>query len=247
MEASTTRSPLENLLENTWVLIALLALVVIGGIVWHRNKQTTPDEMFARGLALMDKPRGAAWDSAKVEIFEPLLKIDEEEWGPRVQPHLDRIAAYEAERELRGTEYRRAPKERTEVERLLLLGLDQRDAGRLAAAERTFEAIDVLLGEAPEQKRWRQANRQFLFDVRAQRKAADAAGESYALLRASLERAAQLQQDGDLPGAQQIWRSAVELYHDDPGAAELLNDALAGLQLRIPDAPEAATSPDSAK
>jgi hypothetical protein len=221
------------------VLIALLALVVIGGIVWHRSKQTTPDQLFARGVELMERPRGAAWDSARTDVFEPLVAMDQEKWGPRVQPHLDRIAAYEAERELRGTEYRRAPRERSEVERLLLLGLDQRDAGRLAAAERTFEAIDVLLGEAPDQQRWRQINQQFLMDVRAQRKAADAAGESYALLKASLGRAAQLQKDGDLAGAQQIWRSALELYHDDPGAAELLDEARRGLNV----APmEAATS-----
>jgi serine/threonine-protein kinase len=231
MEASTARSPLETVLENTWVLIALLALVVIGGIVWHRSKQTTPNELFARGIELMDSTRGAAWDSARTDVFEPLLAMDQEEWGPRVQPYLDRIAAYEAERDLRGTEYRRAPRERSEVERLLLLGLDQRDAGRLAAAERTFEAIDVLLGEAPDQQRWRQINRQFLVDVRDQREAADAAGESYALLKASLGRAAQLQKDGDLPGAEQIWRSALELYHDDPGAAELLNEARRGLNL----------------
>jgi serine/threonine-protein kinase len=230
MDVSATRSPLQNVLDNTWVLIALLALVVIGGIVWHRNKQTTPDELFAKGVELMDHPRGAAWDSARTDVFEPLLAMDEEQWKPKVQPYLDRIAAYEGERELRGTDYRRAPRERTEIERLLLAGLDQRDAGKLAAAERTFEAIGKLLDGAADQDRWRQINQQFLIDVRGQREVADAAGESYAVLKNALARAAQKQSDGDLAAAQAIWRSAIELYDDDPGAAELLGEARRGLQ-----------------
>lgn len=240
VDAGTVRTPLQNLLDNTWVLVGLLALVIVGGIVWHRSKQTTPDELFAKGIALMERPRGAAWDSARTESFEPLKALDEEHWGPKVQPYLDRIAAYEAERELRGTEYRRAPRERTEIERLLLLGLDERDNGRLAAAERMFAAIAVLLGESPDQERWRQINQQFLEDVQAQRAADDAAGESYALLRASLERAAQLADGGDIAGARKIWRSALELYHDDPGAEHLLDTARIGLQRDTSAAPEAA-------
>jgi len=229
MDVSATRSPFQNILDNTWVLIALLALIVIGGIVWHRSKQSTPTELFARGVALMDRPRGAAWDSARTDVFEPLLVQDKEHWGPQVQPYLDRIAAYEAERELRGTEYRRSPRERTEIERLLLQGLDQRDAGRLATAEQTFTAIEALLKGAAEQERWQQVNHQLLIDVRTQREVADAAGESYALLKDALARAALLQSEGEHAAAEAIWRSALDLYHDDPGAAELLAEAHKGL------------------
>jgi serine/threonine-protein kinase len=229
VEASTAHSPLQRILDNTWVLIALLALVILGGVQWHRSKQVTPDELFARGVAQMERPRGAAWDAARAEIFDPLLKQDADTWGPKVQPYLDRIAAYEAERELRGAEYRRAPKERTEIERLLLQGLDQRDAGRLAAAEQTFAALAVLLSGAADQERWQRVTQQFLTDV-AQRAAADESGASYGMLQDSLESAAQLHAQGDLPAARAIWRSALELYHDDPGAAPLLETAQHGLQ-----------------
>ncbi|MBL8849975.1 MAG: serine/threonine protein kinase [Planctomycetaceae bacterium] len=237
VDTAAARGRMHNLLDNTWVLIGLLALVIVGGIVWHRGKQVTPDELFARGVALMDRPRGAAWDSARDEVFAPLVKQDSDAWGPKAQPYLDRIAAYEAERELRGSDYRRASKERTEIEQLLLKGLDERDAGRLAAAEQTFAALATLLDGIPDQERWFRITRQLLADLRMQRAAADEAGESYALLKSSLERAAELQNDGDLAGAQAIWRSAVDLYHDDPGAAPMLAPALLGLQL---DAPAAA-------
>lgn len=245
VEAGAARSPFQSLFDNTWVLVGLLALVLLGGVFWHRSKQITPDELFARGAALMERPRGAAWDAARDEVFVPLLKQDEETWQPKVQPYLDRIAAYEAERELRGSDYRRSPKERTEVEQLLLKGLDERDAGRLAAAEQTFAALVTLLEGVPDQERSLQVARQLLGDLRSQRKAADESGESYSLLKTSLERASQLQRDGDLEGARAIWRSAVELYHDDPGAVQLLQPALLGLQPDAPAATDTASSPDT--
>lgn len=240
VDAGADRTPLQNLLDNTWVLVGLLALVIVGGIVWHRSRQATPDELFATGAELMERPRGAAWESARSTVFEPLLAMNSEEWGPKVQPYLDRIAAYDAERELRGTDYRRPPRERSEVERLLLLGLDERDSGRLAAAERTFAAIDVILEEAPDQERWRDINHQFLADVRDQREQADAAGEEYALLRASLDRAAHRAAGGDRPAAVAIWRSAIDLYDDDPGAADLLETARRELAEGADHAPDLA-------
>jgi hypothetical protein len=230
VEAGTSRSPLQSLFDSTWVLVGLLALVIIGGILWHRSKQVTPGELFARGVALMERPRGAAWDAARDDVFVPLLELDSDTWAPQVQPHLDRIAAYEAERELRGTDYRRAPRERTEVERLLLQGLDERDAGRLATAERTFQALAILLEGDEEQARWRQITQQLLDDVRTQRAAADESGAAYGVLQAALDRADRLLADGDVPAAREVWRSAVELYHDDPGATALLDKALLGLK-----------------
>jgi serine/threonine-protein kinase len=240
VEAGQAQSPIQKLFDSTWVLIGLLALVVVGGILWHRSKQETPDEIFARGVELMNRPRGAAWDSARDEIFQPLLARDPETWGPKVQPWLDRIAAYEAERELRGSDFRRASRERSEPERLLLRGLDERDAGQLVAAEHTFAAVSALLEGNSGQERWHKAARQLLADVRAQQADAEQSGTSYALLISALARAAQLAADGKPDEARAIWRSAIELYHDDPGAQALLDEARRGLE------PNAATAADSA-
>lgn len=230
VESGAGHSPIQKLLDNTWVLVGLLALVILGGVWWHRSKQITPDELFARGEELMQRPRGAAWDMARAEVFEPLLAHDAETWEPKVRPHLERIKAYEAERELRGSDYRRAPRERTEIERLLLQALDERDAGRLAAAERTLSALATLLDGDDAQKRWRQVTQQLLEDVRTQRATAEESGAAYGVLEAALDRAARLHANGDADGAREIWRSAVELYHDDPGAAALLDRALQGLK-----------------
>jgi serine/threonine-protein kinase len=225
VDAGAGRSPLQSFFDNTWVIIGLLAIVIAGGVVWHRSKQRTPEELFARGQSLMERPRGAAWDAARSDVFEPLLSLDEETWRPRVQPYLDRIDAYEAERELRGTDYRREPRERTETERFLLKALDERDDGRLIAAERTLEAMENLLTGDAAQERWLRVTRQLLTDVRAQQVSRREAGADYALLRNSLDRAAQLDADGQTDAARAIWQSAIDLYHEDPGAAALLDEA----------------------
>ena len=229
VEASSARSPLQSIFDNTWFLVGLLALVIVGGVIWHRSKQMTPEEMFARGESLMEQERGAAWDTARDDVFEPLLALDAEVWSPKLQPYLDRIAAYEAERELRGIDYRRAPRKRTEAERFLLQALDERDAGQLVAAEQTLTALMDLLQGDGDQQHWRQVCRQLLTEIRARKAAEEESGAAYVLLKGSLERAAQAVADGRVEDAQAIWRSALELYHDDPGAADLLAEAQRGL------------------
>ena len=229
VEASTARSPLQNIFDSTWVLVGLLALVIGGGVAWHRSKQLTPEEMFARGEDLMERPRGAVWDTAREDVFYPLLALDAEAWSPRVQPHLDRITAYEAERELRGSSFRRAPRERTESERFLLRALDERDDGKLVAAEQTLTALAALLAGDADQDRWLLVTQVLLTEIRAAQAEGDKDGAAYALLRNSLARAAQARADGRTENAQAIWRSALELYHDDPGAADLLLEAQRGL------------------
>ncbi|MFO1092689.1 MAG: protein kinase [Planctomycetaceae bacterium] len=241
VEAGAAQSPLQKAFDNTWFLAALLALVIVGGVLWHRSKQVTPEELFARGVEFMGRPRGAAWDSARDDVFQPLLAQDGETWEPRVRPYLDQIAAYEAERELRGSDYRRATRERTDVERLLLKGLDERDSGQLVAAEHTFAALSALLDGTPDQERWQRVARQFLADVHMQLAAAEETGRAYALLKSALARAAKLDADGQRDEARTIWRGALELYHDDPGAQALLEDARRGLQST--DVPSAVPNP----
>ena len=242
VESGVGRSPLQSFFDNTWVLVGLLALVIIGGIVWHRGKQMTPEELFARGETLMAEDRGSAWDTARAEVFEPLLALDEETWQPQVQPYLDRITAYEAERELRGIDYRRDPEQRTEAERFLLKALDQRDDGKLVAAERTLTSLANLLTDDEEHRRWALLTEQLLTEIRASRAADEESGASYALLKDSLDRAARAEAEGRIEEARAIWHSALDLYDDDPGASGLLREARQGLENAA-----AATSGESAE
>ncbi len=226
IEEAHAPTPVQSLFDNTWVLLALLGLLVLGGIVWYQSGQETDEERFARGALLMQGPRGAAWEEARSSIFEPLLANDPEVWGPRVQPYLDRIAAYDTERDLLGSDFRRSPGvERTEVERFLIEALEQRNRGSLAAAEQTLQSLSTLLAGHPDEQQWRRVTDEFLRQVREQQANPEQASSRYALLEAALARAASMQKEGRTEEAAAIWRSTLDLYDDDPGAASLLEQA----------------------
>ena len=224
-------TPVQSLLDNTWVLVGLLAALLLGGIFWYQSGQETDEERFARGEAMMQHPRGAAWDEARSSIFEPLLSEDPDRWGPRVQPYLDQVEAYAVERDLLGSDFRRSPgAERTEVERFLQQALEDRNRGNLAAAEQTLLALDTLLADDPQESQWKRVTQEFLRQIREQRDNPETAAEQYALLKESLKRAATLDEQGNQDEAAAIWRSVIDLYDDDPGAATLLDEARRSLE-----------------
>ena len=225
-------TPVQSLFDNTWVLIGLFCLLIIGGIAWYQSRQETDAERFARGVEMMQRPRGAAWEEARSGIFEPLLADDPETWGPRVQPYLDQVAAYDVERDLLGSEFRRSPgAERTEVERFLTEALEQRNRGNLAAAKQTLQSLSTLLAGHPDEEQWRRVTDEFLRQIRDQQASPEDAAGRYALLEASLARAAELEQAGRTDEAAAIWRSAIDLYDDDPAAVELLKEARQRLEM----------------
>jgi hypothetical protein len=159
-------------------------------------------------------------------VFEPLMALDPEAWTPRVQPHLDRIAAYEVERDLLGPDFRRTNvADRTEAERFLLKALEQRDRGNLGAAEQTLLSLETLLADDADSERWRKVTLTLLEQVRERQLSVEGSDGRYGLLTDALERANQLASEGKLSEAREIWRSALDLYDDDPGAASWLEEA----------------------
>ena len=203
------------------LLAGLLALLILGGVLWHQSRQETPEELFARGEELMQRNPGPAWDEARTKCFGPLVELNAEEWSPRVAPYLDRIDANEVERRLMGNGLRRGlARPATEIERFLQQALEQRDRGNPAAAEQTLESLAVLLGDDPAQDYWRRVTQQFLRDLRAQPEDGDKESDPYALLTAALARADELQKNGELEQARGVWHSIVRLYDADPGATE---------------------------
>jgi hypothetical protein len=230
IEISETERPLHNLLDNTWVLVGLLLLLLGGGVLWYRSGQETPDEQFQRGVALMERPRGAAWDEAKADVFEPLVAADPDAWTPKVQPYLDQIAAYETERRLLRTN----PAERTDAERFFVRALEERDNGQFEAAERTLGALRILLEADPEAQPLQQAASVLIEQIRAQKEKVAEDVDRYALLKANLQLAGELHAAGDHEAAAAIWRSLLDLYDGDPGAAPLLEEVRGRLAAASP-------------
>ena len=226
IEEQQAGSKVAGIFDNVWVLLGLLGLLIVGGVVWYQSTQLTPEEQFARGQELMEHPAGAGWEEARQKYFEPLMEQDPDTWREQIAPHLERIAAYEIERDLLG---RRPMNQRrnaeSEPERILKMALDQRDAGDLAGAEQTLADLLLLLDEdEPENDVWRSSAEIFQRQIHNQRQTQPSAADQFPLLSQTLSRAVELAEAGESAQARSVWESAARLYHDVPGAAVLIED-----------------------
>ncbi|REJ91270.1 MAG: serine/threonine protein kinase [Planctomycetota bacterium] len=242
LDEQRAATPVGSLLDNTWVLVGLLLLLILGGVFWYRSRDESPEELFARGERLMQRSAGSAWEQARRECFLPLIEKDPETWKPRVDGYLDQIAAYAVEREVRGAQSTRTGDSAAdEVDRFLQRAFEQQDEGDYAAAEATLTALNVLMESSPRSDQERRAVRHLLREVRAQAEDPPDRTEQYPFLRTSLERAEELQLAGEDEQALRIWESVLALYGDDPGADGLLHEARRRVAA-APAAPEAGAS-----
>jgi len=219
---------LTSLFNNVYVLVGLLGLVIAGGVLWFRHRPTQ-QELFDRGAALLKEKPGPEWLRAKREYFEPLLAADPATWREPLDPLLQQIEIYELTRPARGRRGGSGGQPKSEGERLVHLALHYRQVGDVARAERTLAALQAVLAGDERQAKLYEMTGQLLDDVRSQMASVD---DRDALLENALSRAAERAKTGAMAEARQIWGGIVELYGDDPAAAEFVKQARAGLENR---------------
>lgn len=208
----------ERLLNNTWVLLGLLVLIVAGGYWWFRPQQLSPEERFQRGVERMQQEPGPEWLTARDEDFLPLLESDPDRWRDRVEEYLRDIRVYELRRELKlDRSLRRSDEASSEPVRLLKLANEYRRLGDVARAERILTSLSALLDQREEYQGLREVAQEMLQDLR---ETGDKEPSRTEFLKSSLARADNLSEDGEIDQARRIWRSIVELYGSDPEAAE---------------------------
>lgn len=207
-----------RIFNNVWVLLALLVLLVLGGVWWWNARSLSPDEHFAAGEAIMQQPPGDDWLIAREEHFQPLLEQDPQTWRPRVEPYLERIAQYELEKEfLSRRKFPRTPRPESEPQRFLRMADELRRMGEFDRAERILTAVVALTADSEKQKAIHAIARRMLADVRAERGRLQARST---LLADSMQRAEQLLHDGKTAEAKTIWRSVIDLYGENASAGE---------------------------
>jgi serine/threonine-protein kinase len=218
---------LSSLFNNTYVLVALLCLVVAGGFWWFRSGSATPQELFDKGAALLENEPGPEWSRARRDYFDKLLEIDPDTWRPRVDPLLKKIDLYELSRPGRSARASKAEPPRSEAERLLQLALHYKQIGETARAERMLGALHDLLAGDEDESRLYELTGQLLDELGGNAASADNRDH---LLSAALDRAANLVEAGSPAEARKIWSGLVELYSDDPTAAKFVDEAREALE-----------------
>ena len=224
IEESQRPSTVERLLNNTWVLLALFAMVVAGGVALFRSQQLSPEEQFQAGVELMSEPEGDNWLRARSEYFQPLVEADADRWQDKVEPHLQRIRAYELKARLSGGRRRVAggAVPPSEPERFLGLAGHYREIGDLARAEEVLVALTALLDGADDHTDFYAVAQEQLEQIRAER---TQRGRHDEFLMSILERADRLAANGRRDDAAHIWESIVELYGTDAAAEEHVRQA----------------------
>lgn len=219
MDAEKSTTNWQQHLDNVWVLVGLL--VFLGGAVYVLSLLNTPSQqaIFARGVALMERPEGPAWETAKREYFDPLVQRDASRWKAAVQPYLEQIEVYELEKKLQGRKLKPEEVPQSEQQAILRRVMELRKVGRASEALSLLTALRALT--APHDQILIR-----LLDQSIAETAADMNDARLDYVRESLARADELFEKGDVEQAVSIWFSVKKLYDQHPPAAELVEQAV---------------------
>jgi serine/threonine-protein kinase len=228
LDKKANMTPVERLLDNTWILAGVLAVLIAFGLWWLQSRRVAPEELFARGEALMKRPAGPAWEEARRDYFEPLLALDAETWEPKVAEYLDKLALYDLRKEFLGVRSLRADAPpRSDVERFLRRAWDQRRRGDLSEARQTLDALKTMAIGTPQAEALLPLIDELLATLAPAEKEMEKNGR--ALLEDAVKRARAFDSQGLRPQARAVWESIVALYGGDQSAAKEVEEARTAL------------------
>lgn len=215
---------LHDLLNNSRVLVALLAcsLGLIAWLSWPRNQ--SPEQLWDQAQQALSQPPGPDWVEARNNFLRPLREGSDPAWRERVEPLWQRVALYEAStrkglrRKLSGADTRSG-----EPMRMIQHGFQLQSDGRLIEAERTFSSVAHLLDGEADSKDLAAQVRLLADQVRAERSALESPRTTW--ISEGMERAATLAAKGQRDEARLIWQAIVSLYEQEPDAADQVNAA----------------------
>lgn len=146
---SLRKTPLARFFDNTFVLIALLGLIIAGGFWFRNGKQVNPQEQFQRATAILNGSAGPAWIRVRDEMLQPLLTDDSmTEHLPTIRRMMAQVDQYEFSRSLR-TANSSDGSAQSEVQRLIRRAFDQYSSGDPIQAEVQIESISAMIDGDP--------------------------------------------------------------------------------------------------
>lgn len=193
---------------------------------WFRTRDLTAEEYLSKATVIANKD-----GTTLAEIGEAREYLDEALQQDRnrekdVDALKDRLNVLEMRNNLKRSRNKNEVAKASEPKRLLKLALQYSTVGDYAQAVRKLRALIALTRNQPEFRDiYTTANEMLnaLLDERTERASSN-------WLPAALERADKLRKLGQTDDAIAIWRAIVELYADDPDAAEQVTQARTNLR-----------------
>ena len=212
--------------DKTWVQVAALFLLVAGGVWWFRTRDLTAEEYLSKVTAIANKDGATLAEIGEArEHLEKALQQDRTRERD-VDALKDRLSVLEMRNNMKQRRNKNELAKASEPKRLLKLALQYSTVGDYAQAIRKLRALIALTRNQPEFRDiYTTASEMLnaLIDERTERASSN-------WLPAALSRAEKLREQGQTDDAIAIWQAIVELYADDPDAAEQVTQARTNLQ-----------------
>lgn len=215
--------PVQKFFENTWVLIGLFVLLILGGFAWYKSLPT-PEWHLAQANRLIE---AGEYSTARIEHLEPLKK-EGGAWSERAEELIAESRRLENDpipriRRPGLTQAANASKTssiKSESARLLLRATEERDRGDITQAARTLQAFLTVTAGRDEFAAERNEATRLLENLP---KPNEVAAEQAAFIKSSLARLEDLQQQGKDEEAEEFRLALLALYDGDPTATSLLD------------------------
>lgn len=217
LESESTGSRLSQLLDNTFFLLGILALVLVGGYFWFQERVLSPQEMFDQATLILQQPENPEWFTARDKFLLPLLEKDPDEWGQKVEKKLEQIKTYELRSKV-GIKAKRRSRNapQNEPQRFMMLAQHYLEIGNNSEAEHILAALVDVLNENPDQKENRDLALQMLNQLRQDsRKNA----ERFVMLTQAMANADALAEQKKYKEAAALWNALIVLYEEDKAKA----------------------------
>lgn len=226
IERSHEKHMLGQILDNTWILVALLVLIIAGGFWWFSSQDLTPGRQYDHGMALYNKGK-LYWSQARNEYLLPLLQSDPEAWAERVEPILMEIEVEELEKDFGLTKIgKRRVQNMSDAHRFLHLARSHYQMGDTIASEKILLDLSSLLEGQKEYETIHTAIQGILTKLKsANSSSKNGKAGGLSLAKRSLDQAKKYLNEKKKEQAISILLSLVSLYDGDSLAEQEVEDA----------------------
>ncbi|MCA8989249.1 MAG: serine/threonine protein kinase [Planctomycetaceae bacterium] len=231
LDRQASPHPLVRYFDNTYVLLAMLILVISLGIYFVFQVKMTDQDRYEKGMELY-QAGPLYWIQARDQYLQPLIDENPDKWEEKLTPVLTEILVADVKKKFGLT---RLSSQRVHNQndgyRFLHMAGEYYQMGDRARAVQILQQLSELVRNQPEQEALAKAVTEILVDLdESTSQENQAVSTGHDLCQASLEKARALIEEEKPESARSILTSLITLYDHDPSFEEFVETAQTMLQ-----------------